>query len=547
MTTTTITAARRYAMYHAGGFVPIQLPLVGQRYFAAALSTGKISSFEDSQFASDNTFPHPNDNNLFRYGMPLLARAAHNARMGRILAFDVHTANSDTQNQQNVVDSNKKIAYSYHEILLMSTHIHKALTAQKEHMSTTTNEKSIPYSSHEPPPRVAFLCHGPSYIATAFAAWSCGSIAVPLCISHRANELAYVLRDSDPTFIIDGTNVLSDGRELRLAAREAGLMDKYLCLEDVMADFHSLNIDKLQQSHPVSTDDYELGANGDIASMDSPAMIIYTSGTTGNPKGVVHTHKNIYYQITDLVKSWGWSHNDAILHFLPLHHVHGVINKLSCAIWSGASVEFIRFNPVKIWERLANKDDADKSLRREPTLFMGVPTIFSKMLEVLPKLPDTFDPSNAMSNIRLVVSGSAALPTSIFNRWKTLTGHTILERYGMTEFAMALSNPLTPIEKRLPGFVGMPLPSVEVKIIDEDTAETISSFDRINGQTSKAASDGALKRGCGDQPYSLSIGENHMLLLSLLTLKDTSKQEMLLNTIRIRNLIISLVVCQRIL
>ena len=81
---------------------------------------------------------------------------------------------------------------------------------------------------------------------------------------------------------------------------------------------------------------------------------------------------------------------------------------------------------MKIWERLANKDGVDKALRKEPTLFMGVPTIFAKMLEVLPQLPDTINPSDAMSNIRLVVSGSAALPTSIFNRWKALTGHTIL-------------------------------------------------------------------------------------------------------------------------
>jgi acyl-CoA synthetase (AMP-forming)/AMP-acid ligase II len=80
----------------------------------------------------------------------------------------------------------------------------------------------------------------------------------------------------------------------------------------------------------------------------------------------------------------------------------------------------MRFNPIKVWERLANKNDT------RLTLFMGVPTIFAKMLEVLPQLPDTLKPSIAMENIRLVVSGSAALPTSIFNRWKTLTGHTIL-------------------------------------------------------------------------------------------------------------------------
>ena len=175
-----------------------------------------------------------------------------------------------------------------------------------------------------------------------------------------------------------------------------------------------------------------------------------------SPKGVVHTHRNIYHQIADLVSSWGWSHNDAILHFLPLHHVHGVINKLGCAIWAGGSVEFMRFHPVRIWERLAeaskrwkgdctqhndvesntistgvltNVKDENEN-RREPTLFMAVPTIYAKMLEVIPQLPPNLQPSEIMhqSPIRLMVSGSAALPNGIFNRWKAITGHTILER-----------------------------------------------------------------------------------------------------------------------
>lgn len=192
---------------------------------------------------------------------------------------------------------------------------------------------------------------------------------------------------------------------------------------------------------------------------------------------------------------------------------------LGCAIWAGGSVEFVRFNPIKIWERLAEaskrwkralsgiKEDASinndiDDVQREPTLFMAVPTIYAKMLEVAPTLPKTLNPSEVMqhSPIRLMVSGSAALPTGIFNRWKALTGHTILERYGMTEFAMALckhkyqpsllallnfktyihllllislANPLEPIVNRLPGYVGTPLPSVTVKIIDEDTGNVI--------------------------------------------------------------------------
>lgn len=101
-------------------------------------------------------------------------------------------------------------------------------------------------------------------------------------------------------------------------------MDRYWCLDDMMANFqHKMLTEKEQQQAQSEQNNYALGSNGDIPSKDHPALIIYTSGTTGNPKGVVHNHKNIYHQITDLVTSWGWTSDDSILHFLPLHHVHG--------------------------------------------------------------------------------------------------------------------------------------------------------------------------------------------------------------------------------
>ncbi len=384
--------------------------------------------------------------------------------MGRILAYDTYDA---------AVNEDKKVAYSYHDILSSSSHVHNYFKKIKKQSS-----------ANDPPQRIAYLCHpGPQYISTQFACWSSGSIAVPLCISHRSSELAYVLKDCDPSLVIDGTSSASS-EELKIAAEEVGIIDRYRRLEDLMLCFDS----------KTNNDNYALGSNGDISSIDSAALIIYTSGTTGFPKGVVLSHRNIHHQVTDLVSSWAWSSEDAILHFLPLHHVHGIINKLACCIWAGGSVEFVKFDPVKIWKRLAessrrseicstSNENIEAYERREPTVFMAVPTVYGRMLEVAEAgLPENIDGEECCSHLRLMVSGSAALPAGVHRRWKKLTGHTILERYGMTEFAMALSNPLTPVEKRLPGYVGLPLPSVEVKIVSEETGDIIPKQTAESGE-----------------------------------------------------------------
>ena len=186
-------------------------------------------------------------------------------------------------------------------------------------------------------------------------------------------------------------------------------------------------------------------------------MILYTSGTTSKPKGVVTTHANIEAQITALVEAWGWREDDRIPLFLPLHHVHGIVNVLGCALWSGAFVEaFESFDLDRILERVG---------QRAYTVFMAVPTIYVKLIRALesatPEERQRF--AEGFASMRLMVSGSAALPASVHERWTELTGQKLLERYGMTEIGMGLSNPLH--GERRPGAVGQPLPRVEVRLI----------------------------------------------------------------------------------
>ncbi len=189
-------------------------------------------------------------------------------------------------------------------------------------------------------------------------------------------------------------------------------------------------------------------------------MIVYTSGSTGRPKGVVSTHAGVSAQIRTLVDAWGWRADDVALHVLPLHHVHGIINVLSCALWSGARcIMMPRFDAVGVWQHFA---------AGEVTVFMAVPTVYHRLIAAWEEADAATRAawSSGARRLRLMVSGSAALPVTTLERWREITGHTLLERYGMTEIGMALSNPLD--GARVAGTVGTPLPGVEARIVGED-------------------------------------------------------------------------------
>jgi malonyl-CoA/methylmalonyl-CoA synthetase len=204
------------------------------------------------------------------------------------------------------------------------------------------------------------------------------------------------------------------------------------------------------------------GSRGPLPAVDPErrALIVYTSGTTGGPRGVVITHANLVAQITSLVTAWQWSPDDRVLLVLPLHHVHGIVNVLGCALWTGARCDVAppRFDAGDTWTRLASGD---------LTLFMAVPTIYQKLIAAWEAAPEATRRawSDGARGLRVMVSGSAALPVATLRRWDEITGHTLLERYGMTEIGMALSNPLH--GERRPGFVGTPLPGVDVRLVDD--------------------------------------------------------------------------------
>ncbi len=283
--------------------------------------------------------------------------------------------------------------------------------------------------------RVAFLIPpGFDYVAVQWGVWRAGGITVPLAISHPQPELEYVVTDSDAAIVIAHPTF---AQKLRPVAKSCGV--DFLLTTDL---FNAANAG-LPQLGP-----------------DRRAMIIYTSGTTGKPKGVVTTHQNIQAQVAGMISAWGWTADDHILLVLPLHHVHGIVNVLTCALWAGATCEILpRFSAEQVWDRFVNSN---------LTLFMAVPTIYARLIAAwdaaLPDQQQTM--SQACAGMRLMVSGSAALPVSVLEKWRSISGHTLLERYGMTEIGMALSNPL--IGERVPGHVGKPLPGVALRLVDEN-------------------------------------------------------------------------------
>jgi malonyl-CoA/methylmalonyl-CoA synthetase len=288
-------------------------------------------------------------------------------------------------------------------------------------------------TNHLKETKIAFLVN-PSieYVVVQWGIWLAGGVAVPLCNTHPISEINYVLEDAN-------CKILLAKDSFQNILKEAVIQPTYL-----------KNIE-IQETQLLPT-----------IQVKQRALIIYTSGTTGKPKGVVSTHQNIESQIKTLVEAWEWKANDKILHVLPLHHIHGIINALCCALYVGAEVHFLpRFEADKVWDWWQKKDF---------TIFMAVPTVYSRLITEWENAnkEEQQKMTNACKKMRLMISGSAALPVGILERWEAISGHFLLERYGMSEIGMAISNPLH--EKRKAGFIGVPLPNVHVRLVNEQNS-----------------------------------------------------------------------------
>ena len=313
--------------------------------------------------------------------------------------------------------------YSYQTLLEEATSFAKTLLGD----ATDLNQQ-----------RVAFMVDpGFDYVKVQWAIWLAGGVAVPLCLSHPIPSLQYVMEDTGASVIVSSNNYTSLLEPLTSAP-----------------GIRSFNVNETYPSVEMHLP--EVDATRD-------AMILYTSGTTNKPKGVVTTHLTIDTQVESLIRAWSWASSDTILCVLPLHHVHGIINVVCCSMAAGATCEFVNsFSAPAIFSMF---------MEGKINVFMAVPTIYYKLITHWESLlPDEQSSIyTALQKFRLMVCGSAALPISVMQKWETISGHLLLERYGMTEIGMAISNPY--IGERRPGFVGVPLPGVDVRLVDENYNE----------------------------------------------------------------------------
>lgn len=296
--------------------------------------------------------------------------------------------------------------------------------------------------------RVAFMVTpGFDYVRVQWGIWLAGGVAVPLSTSHPLPSLQYVIEDTGAGSLVvspEFVSVLGD------YARQTGL--RFI----VLGEEGTASIRELPLIEPARR-----------------AMILYTSGTTNLPKGVVTTHANIDAQTATLIDAWAYTERDCILCVLPLHHVHGIINVVSCTLRAGGMVEFLtQFSPGAVFNWFL----ADTPPGRE-RVFMAVPTIYFKLIAHYETLPDDQQRAltAAMAACRLMVSGSAALPVSVMDGWEAISGHRLLERYGMTEIGMAISNPY--VGERRAGHIGQPLPGVLIRLADEQENDVTPGTD----------------------------------------------------------------------
>ena len=291
---------------------------------------------------------------------------------------------------------------------------------------------------------ILFIQKSVVFVVAHLALQKIGAMTVPLNTGFKKSELQYLLGDADASLILT-----EPGTEALMGDINPNLTTSVI---DTQVPYHDLDIFG--------------AASGEYPPVEvrpaEPALIIYTSGTTGKPKGAILTHQNLIHDARNIINIWKIRESDVLCHALPLFHVHGLCFALHTLLLAGAHVLLVdQFFPPRIIDMLSNK--------RGPyacTIFMAVPAIYAKLMEYLGDNRPDFE------HLRLWTSGSAPLLPKDYGRIHRIFGKEPVEREGMSETGMNFSNPLS--GERKPGSIGLPLPALEVQIVDPDTGSVVA-------------------------------------------------------------------------
>ncbi len=338
------------------------------------------------------------------------------------------------------------------------------------------------------------------YLATLRA----GYVYLPLNTAYQSAEIEYFIGNAEPAVVVCSPKNFGWVSKIAFSAGTRHVL--------TLGDDRTGSLLDRAAHH---ADRHEPARRSD----DDLAAILYTSGTTGRSKGATLTHGNMRSNAEVLQKYWGWKPGDVLIHALPIFHVHGLFVAIHAALINGSRMIWLnKFDPRRVIARLP-----------EATVFMGVPTLYTRMLA---------EPSltrEAARNMRLFISGSAPLLIETFNEWRERTGHTILERYGMSETIMLTSNPYRTEEgSRRGGTVGFPLPGVGLRILGDDGREVprgeiggiqvrgpnvFKGYWRMPEKTKEEfTADGWFKTGdvgrIDEQGYAVIVGRSKDLIIS---------------------------------
>lgn len=314
-----------------------------------------------------------------------------------------------------------------------------------------------------------------------------GVIFVPVNILYRDREVSHILKDAEPKLFITEENLPGGEETTPPPANESMISAEPAADRAVYPPSSSMSYPTLDG--------------------DTPAALVYTSGTTGTSKGAILTHNNFAANALNLITCWQIAASDRFLLTLPLFHVHALGNGLHCWLISGCR--------MRLLERFEHQTASEQFLDFRPTLFFGVPTIYVRLLDTPRDVAQRIGAA-----MRLFVSGSAPLPASVLEEFRTLFGHTILERYGMTETMMNISNPY--VGERRPGSVGLPLPGISVRLSENGEVllkgpNVFAGYWRREDASREAFTDGWFRTGdlatrSDDGYYTLSGRKSDLII-----------------------------------